>query len=104
MNISEVAKYHNSVLWGVFLIATMINDLLYTNLMINTMYLATLGFFVFIFAQASLLAVRFSLAFNAVEALSLRLTKTNHAYGRFVPKEFLTILRKDDIIDIALGD
>jgi|GEM_PF-309816 len=34
----------------------------------------------------------------------LRLAKTNLAYGRFVPREFLYFLEKEDIIDLNLGD
>ena len=34
----------------------------------------------------------------------LRLSKTNHAYGRFVPSEYLRFLKKDSIVDVKLGD
>ncbi|UCC55647.1 MAG: adenylate/guanylate cyclase domain-containing protein [Gammaproteobacteria bacterium] len=38
------------------------------------------------------------------EATNLVLTKTNAAFSRFVPHEFLSYLRKEKIIDVSLGD
>ena len=34
----------------------------------------------------------------------LYLSKTNHAYGRFVPSEYLRFLKKESIVDVSLGD
>ena len=34
----------------------------------------------------------------------LRLSKTNHSYGRFVPSEYLRFLKKESIVDVQLGD
>jgi class 3 adenylate cyclase len=39
-----------------------------------------------------------------VELLSEDLLKTNEAYSRFVPTEFLSVLNKKSIIDVKLGD
>jgi len=38
------------------------------------------------------------------EATNLTLTKTNAAFSRFVPHEFLGFLKKEKIIDVSLGD
>ncbi|MDH3900815.1 MAG: adenylate/guanylate cyclase domain-containing protein, partial [Gammaproteobacteria bacterium] len=38
------------------------------------------------------------------QATNLVLTKTNAAFSRFVPHEFLGYLRKEKIIDVSLGD
>jgi signal transduction histidine kinase len=58
-------------LLGVFvLLFAMINDILYNNHLIRTGYFAPVGIFVFVFAQAFLLAQRFSSAFAEVEVLS----------------------------------
>ena len=38
------------------------------------------------------------------EAANLTLTKTNAAFSRFVPHEFLGFLKKEQIIDVSLGD
>ena len=50
------------------------------------------------------MAIRFSQAFIAVENLTTDLSKTNKAYGRFIPREFLNFLEKKDIKDVELGD
>lgn len=34
----------------------------------------------------------------------LRLSKTSHSYGRFVPSEYLRFLEKESIVDVQLGD
>lgn len=34
----------------------------------------------------------------------LRLSKTSHSYGRFVPNEYLRFLKKESIVDVRLGD
>ncbi|MBK8395294.1 MAG: adenylate/guanylate cyclase domain-containing protein [Leptospiraceae bacterium] len=86
------------------LFATIINDILYANVVINTAQLSPFGLFVFIFSQAFLLSIRFSKAFFNVELLSQDLSKTNVAYSRFVPKEFLSFLQKQNITDVMLGD
>ncbi len=36
--------------------------------------------------------------------IHLRLAKIHHAYGRFVPDEYLQFLQKESIIDVNLGD
>ncbi|MFK5968976.1 MAG: two-component regulator propeller domain-containing protein [Candidatus Marithrix sp.] len=38
------------------------------------------------------------------EAQQEKLYKLNQAYERFVPKEFLSLLKKDNVIDVNLGD
>ncbi|MCB1180061.1 MAG: adenylate/guanylate cyclase domain-containing protein, partial [Leptospiraceae bacterium] len=86
------------------LFATIINDILYANGVINTAQLSPFGLFIFIFSQAFLLSIRFSKAFFNVELLSQDLSKTNVAYSRFVPREFLSYLEKQNITDVMLGD
>lgn len=84
--------------------ATIVNDILYGNFIINTAYLAPFGLFSFIFSQAFLLSLRFSKAFVSVETLSQDLTQTNNAYSKFVPTEFLKLLEKSSITEVKLGD
>ncbi|MBP7282169.1 MAG: adenylate/guanylate cyclase domain-containing protein [Leptospiraceae bacterium] len=88
----------------IVLFLTIINDILYANSIVNTAQLSPFGLFVFIFSQAFLLSVRFSKAFFSVELLSHDLSKTNVAYSRFVPKEFLSYLEKQNITEVMLGD
>ncbi len=90
----------------VLFLITIINDLLYNNEVYFTGYgnLLPLGVFLFIFSQSFILSQIFANAFKSVKVLSDNLSRTNEAYSRFVPVEFLKILNKRSIIDIQLGD
>jgi class 3 adenylate cyclase len=57
-----------------------------------------------IVAQTFTLSRNFTRAFAAVELLSERLERTNKAYYRFVPREFLRLVGKEDIVAVQLGD
>ncbi len=57
----------------VLLFVTVINDILYENDIIKIGILVPFGMFVFIFAQAFLISIRFSRSFQAVEKLSVEL-------------------------------
>lgn len=61
----------------VVLFATVINDVLRNNMLIQTDYLVPLGLFVFIFSQAFLLSARFSKSIAAVEGLTNELETKN---------------------------
>lgn len=86
------------------LIVAGINDVLHSQLIINTGYFTPIGLFVFIFFQGYMLSARFSKAFKDVEELSENLQRTNLAYSKFVPIKFLEMLDKKSITNIALGD
>jgi PAS domain S-box-containing protein len=62
------------------LFLTIVNDMLYSNLLIQTGYIVQFGLFIFIFFQAFLLSVRFSKAFETVELQHRTLEDTNAAY------------------------
>ena len=64
------------------LFLTVVNDMLYANLLIQTGYMIQFGFFIFIFFQAFLLSVRFSKAFETVEFQQRTLEDTNAAYKK----------------------
>ena len=66
------------------LFASILNDILYTNYLVNTGYFAGLGLFLFIFSQAFLLSSRFSKAFRQTEKLSEELDYTNKNLERIV--------------------
>ncbi|EPG66239.1 adenylate/guanylate cyclase catalytic domain protein [Leptospira wolffii serovar Khorat str. Khorat-H2] len=83
---------------------TAINDILYSQALLNFGYYLPLGLFVFIFAQSYLLSFRFSQAFLYIERLSDNLLEVNKAYSRFVPLAFLKFLNKQNITEIGLGD
>nr|CAA6807548.1 MAG: Adenylate cyclase (EC [uncultured Thiotrichaceae bacterium] len=74
-----------------------LNDVLTDMELLNSMLLIPFGLFLFIFSQAFILSRRFSRAFSRIEKLT-------QAYQRFVPVEFLSNLKQDDIVDVQLGD
>ncbi|MBN2079744.1 MAG: response regulator [Spirochaetes bacterium] len=61
----------------IVLFATVINDVLRNNMLIQTDYLVPLGLFGFIFSQAFLLSARFSRSIAAVEGLTVELERKN---------------------------
>jgi class 3 adenylate cyclase len=79
-----------------FLIITIINDVLFDQSIIHTGRFVPFGVFIFLFAQWYIVSYRFSKSFGAEEQIG--------AYSRFVPKEFLKKLDKEDISDVKLGD
>ncbi|TGN19988.1 adenylate/guanylate cyclase domain-containing protein [Leptospira idonii] len=87
-----------------FIFACAINDMLTGRSVINTPRLAKYGLTVMILLQAIMIAKVFTRDFLMAERLSLNLSKTNRAYSRFVPREFLNLLEKKTILDINLGD
>jgi len=66
--------------------------------------LAGFGVLGTIAVQTFLLLRNFTLAFAAVEALSSQLERTSRAYYRFVPRELLRLIGKEDIVAVELGD
>ena len=66
--------------------------------------LAGFGVLGTIAAQTFTLLRIFTRSVAAVEALSIRLDHTNKAYYRFVPRELLQLIGKDDIVNVQLGD
>ncbi len=83
---------------------TAVNDILFSNGILPTMYLLPAGLFLFIFSQAIAIARIFSFSFLQVELLSENLSNLNASLERFVPHEFLAFLGKQSITDVQLGD
>ena len=75
----------------IILLITVTNEILYDNMIIDTGNYFALGLILFILAQAFLLSVRYSRAFQSVENLSMELNRTN--------RELMDIDRlKDDFL------
>ncbi|MBK6607973.1 MAG: 7TM-DISM domain-containing protein [Leptospiraceae bacterium] len=72
----------------VYFILAAINDSLYSSGIIQTFYMSAYALFLFVLSQGLVLAIRFSNAFGAVEKLTNDLSRTNKAYGRFIPRVF----------------
>lgn len=83
---------------------TVVHDVAIDFKFIQNVYLSGAGFFLFIFSQALLLAVKFTNSFQNVENLTENLMVTNRSYSRFVPREFLSYLSKGSITEVQLGD
>ncbi|MEJ5361380.1 MAG: adenylate/guanylate cyclase domain-containing protein [Spirochaetota bacterium] len=81
-----------------------INDILYAQNILPTLYVLPIGLFIFIFTQAIAIARIFSFSFLQVEHLSTHLSNLNQSLERFVPHEFLAFLQKQSILDVQLGD
>ncbi len=86
------------------ILLTSVNDIFNSMEIIKTSFYIQYGFIILIFSQSLALSRKFSNAFNKVEILSDELIKTNNAYYKFVPNEFLKYLDKKKITDINLGD
>ena len=67
-------------------------------------FIAAYAMLLFIFLQAVLIARRYAAAFSAVEEHSRKTEVLATSYGRFVPREFLSLLGKDSIVNVELGD
>ncbi len=73
-----------SFIGTIIIILAAINDVLYTNLIINTTYLIPFALFLFIFLQSFMISVRFSKAFNRAEYLSNELKLVNNSLEKRV--------------------
>jgi class 3 adenylate cyclase len=93
-----------TIIGFVIFFATAVNDILYTQNIVQTFHMTPLGLGLFILTQASLMTWKIAIAFSQAENLSRELTVTNHSFKRFVPEEFLKYLKKEKIADINLGD
>lgn len=65
------------ILGSLVFIATIFNDILHQNKVINTSFYAPVGLVIFIFSQSYILSSRFSKAFEDVEQLSRNLLHSN---------------------------
>ena len=78
----------------VILFLTLVNDILYANLLVTTGYLLPFGLFGFILCQACLLSLLFSKAFITIESQHQSLQEINSAYE----KEILERKRSEEAL------
>ena len=81
-----------------------INEILFNMGIVNTFNSLSIGLVLFLFTQSVLIAMRFSKAFEQSERLGQTLLSTNEALRRFIPGEFFTLLKRNGVDDIRLGD
>lgn len=86
-----------------FFFAAVIFDI-YMSQFGTSEFITPLGLFIFIFSQSFILSLLFSRAYQSVQILSNRLKTTNKAFSRFVPQNILSLLNKEDITAIELGE
>jgi adenylate cyclase len=90
---------------GIFIWAgTIINDMLVYLEIYNFIKLTTMGIFIFLLIQAYQLSKHFHSAILESNQLTNKLSDTHNAYNRFVPREFLDFLGKNNVTDISVGD
>ena len=86
----------------IFLIVACISFL--TVLILGRIKLLGLSFVMYAFFQIIVLAYIQDRNYRKVKELNKELVETNMSYYRFVPKEFLELLSKKDITEVALGE
>ncbi len=84
--------------------ATVVNDILKTNLFIPTPYLSPIGLVAFLIFQSLVMLRKFTAAFADSERYARHLARLNTSLERFIPKEVLSFLQKESIVEIELGD
>jgi signal transduction histidine kinase len=83
LSLSSVKKREGAfiiLIGSLILFLTVINDVLYSTTVIQTGYFAPFGLFIFIYAQAFILSLRFSKSFNLIEIQRKELQETNISY------------------------
>jgi len=88
----------------VLFFATVINDILKTNYFIPTPFLSPFGLLAFLVFQSLVMLKQFTAAFADSEKYSRHLVRLNTSLERFIPKEVLSFLEKESIVEIELGD
>lgn len=81
-----------------------VNEILFNMGLVNTFNSLSVGLVLFLFTQSILIAMRFSKAFEESEHLGQTLLSTNESLRRFIPGEFFTLLNRNAVNDIRLGD
>jgi class 3 adenylate cyclase len=79
-------------------------DIIIDQLKTYGIFVTSYAVVVFIFLQAALIARRYARAFYSARD-NLKISEgLATGYGRFVPREFLSLLGKDSIVNVELGD
>lgn len=100
-------KEKNSLLFLITLIffaLTVLNDILYSNGIIRTFEMSSIGLFALVFVQSFMVSVRVSNSLLQIQELIANLENITRTNSRFVPETILSFLDKQSIIEIQLGD
>lgn len=93
-----------SLLGVIALLLSFINDLLYSKNIISTGYIIAYGVVIFILMQSLSISNKLSILYRRNVDLAKELKNLLEAFEKFVPKQFLTSLHKNDITQVRLGD
>jgi len=105
--IAIIQRKPNSLLFLAGFLCVMIaatHDILKVNLQWGTPSLVPVGIVAFVFFQSLVVIRKSTLAIIIAEKLSTHLQKVNTSMARFVPREILVYLERQEITDIQLGD
>ncbi len=81
---------------GLIFLATVLNDILYYNFLLDSIDLVTLGLFLFIFTQMFMLANKFASAYREVEVLKDALVETNQNLEAIVRERTEALLQSNE--------
>ena len=96
-------RRHGSVIILVSMIAlfiSVINDILYSNQLIHTIYVSPMGFIFFMVSQSLMLSRRYAYSFRTIEDLTINLKDFNRSLSRFMPFRFFDYLNKDSVLEL----
>ncbi len=83
---------------------TVIHDMIKSFLVLPTIFLVPFGMLIFVLFQSMVMTKKFADAFQQSEHMAEHLWHLNQSMERFVPREFLKFLKKDNVMEIQLGD
>ncbi|MCG8569475.1 MAG: adenylate/guanylate cyclase domain-containing protein [Spirochaetes bacterium] len=104
---SAIKKKSNSLLMllaFVIVLVSSFNDIVNSMLKLAVIELTPFGILSFVFIQAVVLSRRFNLALTKSEKITAKLEDINISIKRFVPQEFLSFLKRENIQHVKLGD
>ncbi|HKK66226.1 MAG TPA: adenylate/guanylate cyclase domain-containing protein [Clostridia bacterium] len=86
------------------LFITVVHDIAKTMLVLPSIFLVPFGLLIFVLFQSMVMTQKFAKAFQKSEQMSAHLLQLNESMERFVPREFLRFLKKENVMEIKLGD
>jgi adenylate cyclase len=79
-------------------------DIVKTTLFLPTPFLAPVGLLLLLIFQSLVILKKFTTALSESERSTRRLEKLNSSLERFIPREMLSFLNKQSIVEVELGD
>ena len=76
----------------------------FDSIFLKDVSLTPYSFVLFVFLQLIIVAKQYEYSKEEIASLSKTLEETNKSYYRFVPREFLALLSKKNIVDVNLGE